>query len=138
MPARAQPCRRSFVAPCLTIARYLRYRKNDFSAGCKRIRNGWIPIVERPGEVLKEEQWKSRAASEPSVRVSFVAYLNELGGRADVTVNFHTACPGSLTAQVVASVPSRVFAQVILVIVLRAVPGGGGLNGCCDRAFPLP
>src|SRR5438876_3596862 len=45
---------------------------------------------------------------------------------------------GSLIAHVVAAVSARVFAQIILVIVLGAVPGGGGLNGCRKRALPFP
>ncbi len=54
--------------------------------------------------------------------------------------SFHTVSSvlSPLISHVVATVPSRVFAQVVLVIVLRAVPGGGGLNGCRDRTLPLP
>jgi hypothetical protein len=50
----------------------------------------------------------------------------------DVTFSFHWLrfVLDLLVAHKLAAVRSRVLAQVILVIVLCAVPGGGGLNGC--------
>src|SRR5689334_15451928 len=39
--------------------------------------------------------------------------------------------------QVMAGVTARILAQIILVVRLRAVPGGGRLDGGGDRARPL-
>jgi hypothetical protein len=44
---------------------------------------------------------------------------------------------GALLAHEVAGVAARVLPQVVLMVSLRAVPGGGGLDGRRDRPLPL-
>ena len=90
--------------------------------------------------MLKEEQRYAGAISKTAVGICFVIHLKELRWGGDVTLSFHWLrfVLDLLVAHKLAAVRSRVFAQVILMIVLRAVPGGGGLNGCRDRALPLP
>jgi len=48
-----------------------------FSGG-ERIGHGRIPVVERSGEVLQEEQREPRATAEPPVRVRVTIRLEEL------------------------------------------------------------
>src|ERR671910_910097 len=45
---------------------------------------------------------------------------------------------GCLIAQVVARVPAGILPQVVLVILLSAVPGRGGLDARGDRPPPAP
>src|SRR5215207_2627967 len=45
---------------------------------------------------------------------------------------------GCLIAQVMAGVPAGMLAQVVLVILLGAVPGRGGLDARGDRPVPAP
>jgi hypothetical protein len=50
----------------------------------ERIGDGWIPVVESPGEVLKAEQGTTDAVTESSVRVPFAPCLQELCRSADI------------------------------------------------------
>src|SRR6266576_1584095 len=49
-------------------------------SGGKRISYRWIPVVERPGEVLQAEQRQARSIAEPPVGVGLAVHLQELGG----------------------------------------------------------
>src|SRR5258705_390043 len=51
-----------------------------FPSGGKRISHRWIPVVERPGEVLQAEQRQPRAIAEPPVGVRMAVRLKELRG----------------------------------------------------------
>jgi hypothetical protein len=45
------------------------FEQDNFPAGSERIGNGGIPIVQCPGELLKEQQREARPLSETAIRV---------------------------------------------------------------------
>ena len=59
--------------------------QDDLSSSRERIGHRWIPVVERSGEVLQEEQWQPRAVAESPVRVRMVIHLEKLRRRARIT-----------------------------------------------------
>src|SRR6266699_27805 len=54
--------------------------EDDLPSGGKRISHSWIPVVERPGEVLLAEQRQPRAIAESTVGVGMAVHLQELCG----------------------------------------------------------
>src|SRR6267378_6657402 len=59
--------------------------QDDLPCGGKRISHRWIPVVERPGEVLQAEQREPRAIAEPAVGVGMAVHLKELRGSRRIT-----------------------------------------------------
>jgi hypothetical protein len=53
--------------------------QDDLPSGGERIGHGGIPVVERSGEVLQEQQREPRSFAETPVRVGMAIHLEELG-----------------------------------------------------------
>src|SRR5262249_7976030 len=58
--------------------------KNDFPAGCERIGDRRVPVVERAGEVLKTEKRTCGARAKAAVGIPLFTNLQELGWSSDV------------------------------------------------------
>src|SRR6476661_3378478 len=89
--------------------------------------------VRRPlGDTKTARHWKAYRSSGVSSYSISMGNLRLRGRRSFAAQSI----PRPLVAEVVAAVSARVLAQVILVIGLGAVPGGGGLDGGRDGTLP--
>ena len=60
------------------------FKQNHLAVTCQRIRDGRIPVVERPREVLQAQKWQTPTRAKAAVRVSFLAGLAEQGRSVEV------------------------------------------------------